>query len=101
MTIPDWGDDAATFARMLTDTPEASDKELIRQYRKYEAKTCKLLDRPEVWGSVERLAARLLRTGKVAAEEAWDVMDERVRRRRDPAMRRALRLNSQWAKVRP
>jgi hypothetical protein len=67
-------DDSETFARILKDHFDATDEELIFQYRKYEKQTAALLEKEEIWGTIEELARMLLECGKLSEDEAHQVI---------------------------
>ena len=68
-------DDFGTFEALLEDYPGATDEELIAKYREYQNDVMDELDDPDVWKTIEILAALLLKKGKVEGEEANELID--------------------------
>jgi hypothetical protein len=67
------GDDGDAIRRLVKLHPEATDAELIAAYRRYEAETLALLEDPRLWSEIERVAAELLKRGKITAMRAHRV----------------------------
>ena len=67
-------DDAQTFARILEEYPDATDDELISHYREYEKQTAALLEKDEIWGTIEKLARALLERGKLSKDETRPII---------------------------
>jgi hypothetical protein len=64
------GDDIDAFIHLLRLYPKASDKKLIRIYRKYEQETARLLTVSETQSAIERVAKQLIRHGAITYKQA-------------------------------
>ncbi len=63
------GDDADTFVALLEALPEASDDDLIVEFRRYEEAAREILSDPEIWTCVTRIATALVEKGALNQNE--------------------------------
>ena len=60
------GDDADAIDAMIKRSPAATDDELAQRYTDYSAECYAILSEPTVWIAIERVAAMLMESGKLA-----------------------------------
>ena len=63
------GDDADAVDAMIKRSPAATD-EMAQRYSDYSAECYAILREPAVWSAIERIAAKLIESGKLSAAEA-------------------------------
>jgi hypothetical protein len=73
-------DDAHDTLRALIEAnPHMSAQDLLGEYRRYETETLAILNRPEVWQSIERVAHALLAKGRLTGDEVEACLADGVR----------------------
>jgi hypothetical protein len=68
------GDDADAVDAMIKTSPAATDDELAKRYTDYSAECYAILREPHVWSVIERVAAKLMKRGKLSAAEALEAI---------------------------
>ena len=64
------GDDADAVDAMIKRSPAATDDELAQRYSDYSGECYAILCEPAVWSAIERIAAKLIESGKLSAADA-------------------------------
>ncbi len=68
------GDDADAVDAMIKMSPAATDDELAQRYTDYSAECYAILREPTVWSSIECVAAKLMKRGKLSAADALEAI---------------------------
>ena len=68
------GDDGSSIFRIIKDFPNFSEVQVIKYYRKCELEAWGILENPEVWSKVEKLAKALLEKGKIEKNEVEKII---------------------------
>jgi hypothetical protein len=71
-------DDNAVLTAILDEEPLLTDDEVITRYRAHDAEVEKILSRPEMWSSVERVAEALLNEQCLDDGRVRELLEENV-----------------------